>query len=198
MCDAVERDARIAAAEAKLRERIGGVSDKRCLGANLTPASIGHGPVCPVPCADEVMFDIDDLAPGSVCTATVLGASALNAGHGPVPPFLPSPAPAGEPEKCQIAVAKAARRLAEEWTRALAKCEAANASGTNVPPADCSSDPDGEILTAISRAESQIARCIDFSNLEGCAATGDIAGTQACVETAIAAYAPGYTDVGYP
>jgi hypothetical protein len=197
-CDAAARDARIAGAAVKLRERIGGVKDKRCLGAGLTPASIGHGPVCPVPCSDDVVFDNDDLASCAVCTAQALGDSALEAGYGDVPPFLPEAPPPGNPAKCQESVAKAARKLAEDWTRALARCEEANATGGNVVPIECSTDPDGEILTAISRAEAQIARCIDFSGLPGCAAAGDIAGTQACVETAVADYASGYTQAAYP
>jgi hypothetical protein len=81
VCDSAGRDSRIATAEAKLRERIGGIKDKRCLGAGLTPASIGHGPVCPVPCADDVVFDIHDLASCALCTATALGNSALDAAY---------------------------------------------------------------------------------------------------------------------
>jgi hypothetical protein len=197
-CDIAERDTRIAAAEVKLRDRVGGINDKRCLGANVTPEALGHGLVCPAPCADDALLNIADLASCSVCTVEALGASALDAGYGVVPPFLPPAIAAGDPEKCQDAVAKAARKLAEDWTRALAKCEEANASGKNMPALDCPSDPEGEILTAISRADALVARCLDFVGLDGCAATGDIAGTQACVETAIADYAPGYTDVGYP
>lgn len=197
-CDVAVRDARIAAAEAKLRERIGGIEDKRCLGANVTPEALGHGPECPAPCADQAVLDIADLASCSVCTADALGASALEAGYGAVPPLLPPAIAAGDAAKCQDAVAKAARKLAEDWTRALAKCEGANASGKNAPPLDCPADPDGEILTAISRADAFVARCIDFSGLSGCAATGDIAGTQACVENAVAVHAPSYTAVAYP
>jgi hypothetical protein len=198
ICDIVERDARIAAAEAKLRERIGGSTDKRCLGANVTPEALGHGLVCPAPCEENALLDIADLASCSVCAAEALGVSALDAGYGVVPPFLPPAIPAGDPSKCQDAVAKAAKKLAEDWTRALAKCEDANASGKNDPPLDCPADPQGEILTAISRADVLVARCIDFSGLGGCAGTGDIASTQACVETAVADYAPGCTDVAYP
>jgi hypothetical protein len=103
------------------------------------------------------VFDMADLASCSVCMAGALGDSALDAGYGAMPPFSPAAVPA----KCQSAVAKAAKKLAEDWTRAL-------------------------------------ARCVEFSGLGGCAAAGDIAGTQACVETAVADYAPGYTDVAYP
>jgi hypothetical protein len=145
-----------------------------------------------------VLLDIADLASCSLCTADALGASALAAGYGAVPPVLPPAIAAGDSAKCQDAVAKAAKKLAEDWTRALAKCESANASGKNTPPLDCPADPEGEILTAISRADALVARCIDFSGVGGCAATGDIAGTQACVQAAIADYAPGYTHVAYP
>lgn len=197
-CDAAGRDARIADAEAKLRERIGGAKDKRCLGAGLTPTSIGHGSVCPVPCAELVAFDIDDLASCAVCTAKALGDSALDAGYGTTPPFLPSTAPAGGPAECQDAVAKAARKLAEDWTLALAKCEEANVSGRNTPPVDCLAASDGDFLMAVSRAEGRIARCIEFSGLLGCASFGDIASTQDCVKTAITTYASGYNGVAYP
>jgi len=197
-CEAITRDVRIVAMELKLRERIGGVKDKRCLGAGLTPLSLGHGAACPPPCAEHGLADMTDLASCAVCLAQALGAAALDAGYGNTPPSMPPLTPAGDPAKCQQAVAKAAKKLAEDWTRVLAGCEDANARGKNDPPLDCAADPVGEILTAVARADGFVARCIDFSDLTGCASAGDIAGTQACVEAAIADPAQTYTSVAYP
>jgi hypothetical protein len=198
VCDTGKRDAKIASARNKLAQRVGGIKDKRCLGASLTPASLGHGPVCPVPCADDVVFAMNELAACTVCTSEALAAAALGAGYGTEPPFLPTTAPSGAPRKCQDSVAKAATGLSTGWSRALARCESGNSSGTNEPPVDCSSDPQGEIAAAVAKSNGQIAGCSDFSGLPGCPAGGDVASTQACVTSAIATYVPGYTEAAYP
>jgi hypothetical protein len=82
-----------------------------------------------------------------------------------------------------------------DWTRALSACEEANASG---PPVDCSTDPGGAIAAAQAKSDATIARCKAFGGLLGCASAGNVAGTQTCVETAIDAFAPGFTEVAYP
>jgi hypothetical protein len=195
ICDSASRDEKLAAAEAKFRQRVGGIKDKKCAGASLTPGSIGHGATCPVPCADGVVFDMNDLASCAVCSAASLGDAALVAGYGVEPPFVPGTAPAGDPARCQSSVAKAASGLAEQWTRALTDCEEANAGG---PPVDCSTDPANDIADAIARANAAVARCENFSGLLGCPSAGDVAGTQTCVQTAIGALAPGVAEVSYP
>ncbi len=198
ICDTAARDVKIESAEAKLRQKLGGIKDKKCVGESLTPGSIGHGPTCPVPCANDVVFDMVDLASCAICTGSALGDAALAAGYGVEPPFLPATAPSGDPAACQSAVAKAAQGLAQSWTRALTSCEVDNVSGANNPPEDCSTDPDGEIQAGVAKSDTTIARCTSFAGLDGCASSGDVAGTQACVEAAIQSVAPGFTGVAYP
>jgi hypothetical protein len=198
VCDTAKRDAKIAKARTKLDQRIGGTKDKRCVGASLTPVSIGHGPVCPVPCADGIVFDMTDMAGCAVCTAEALAAAALGAAYGTEPPFLPSISPEGEPRRCQSSVAKGSTGLSLGWARALARCESGNSSGASVPPLDCSTDPRGEIAAAVAKSDSAIARCADFTGLTGCPAGGDVATTQACVEAAVQSFVPGFTEAAYP
>jgi hypothetical protein len=195
VCDTASRDENVQAAELKFRQRVGGIKDKRCAGASLTPGSIGHGATCPVPCASDVVFDLNDLASCSVCTAEALGDATLVSAYGFEPPFLPGTAPPGDPARCQASVAKAATGLSIAWTRALAACEEANAGG---PPVDCSTDPGGAIAAAIAKSDATIALCEGFAGLLGCASSGDVAGTQACVESAVDAFAPGFTEAAYP
>lgn len=196
-CDATTRDARIAEAEAKLRDKIGGPNDRICAGQNITPITLGHGNTCPQPCATRVIFDMEDVADCGVCVANALTADALEAAYGSRPPTVPGTLGAAA-HKCQKTLAKAANGLASGWTRALTVCENANARGVNVPPADCSTDPDGGVARARSKAASRVASCDSLSGIPGCATTGNAAATTTCMESAIGPMAPRYAGVAYP
>jgi hypothetical protein len=197
-CDSVGRVAAISDATADLAERVGGVKDKRCAGASLTPISVGHGPVCPVPCASQNLFDMTETATCSLCMTDALYASTFDAAYGVAPPSLPGTAPAGDAGKCQQNVVKAALGLAAGWSKALVRCEDANASGKNNPALDCSTDPGGRIAKAVAKANKRIDKCTDFTGLAGCAASGTAAATKACVEAAIADVVDDFTKVAYP
>jgi len=197
-CDGPSRDARIAKAADKLEASVGGAKDRSCAAASLTPISIGHGSVCPLPCPSITLFDLDDLSACALCVADALGDAALVSAYGQTPPSLPPTAPSGAPGKCLKSAAKAALTLASGWTKALARCEGANATGKNVPPADCAADPDGRIAKVKLKAAKQVAKCSDFSGLSGCLAAGDPMTAQTCIEDAIEAIAPGFSAVGYP
>jgi hypothetical protein len=192
-CDASGRDARIAGAEDTLRDQV----LKRCAARSLTPITLGHGPACPVPCATTVLFDMDGLSSCAVCVARAFGDATLAAAYGVSPPTLP-PAVSGDPAACQAAVSKAATGLGSSWTAAVGRCEEANKTGANTPPADCATDPDGKIAAARGKAERTIARCRDFTGLAGCPATGTVAGTQQCVEDAVEAQVSGFVGVAFP
>jgi hypothetical protein len=196
-CDAGTRNAKIAAAVTKLRDKIGGLKDRKCAGRNLTPGSLGHGAVCPPPCSDVILFGITDLATCAICMADALDGAALGAAFGFVPPAVPDTLASGV-RKCQGSLSKAAAGLALGWTRALDRCELANASGKNAPALDCSTDPDGKIGKAMLKAGNKIASCTDFAGLPGCATSGDAAGTQACIEAAIGAVVEDHTGVAFP
>ena len=197
-CDASGRDARIAAAEAKLREKIGGPKDRRCAGANLTPVTLGHGTSCPAPCAGIVLFDMSDVASCAVCMGEALGSTELDTAYGAEPPALPGALAGAAALSCQRALAKAATGLGAEWTRTLARCEQRNVSGGNEPPLDCELDPDGAIARAQDKAASKIASCTDFTGIDGCGAAGNLAAVQTCVTSAFSTIAPAYTGVAYP
>lgn len=196
-CDATSRDVRIAKAEGKLRAKIGGEKDRVCAGQNITPITLGHGNSCPVPCATTVLFDMADVASCAVCVSKAVTSETLNAAYGVRPPAVPGTAPTLA-LKCQKTLAKAAGGLALGWTRALSTCEDGNVRGVNVPPLDCSTDPDGGIARAKAKSASRVASCTSFTGLGGCASTGNPTGTEACFETAIGGIAPSYTGVAYP
>ncbi len=198
VCDDVARDAKIAKVEQKLRDKVGGVKDTKCAALNLTPITLGHGPVCPAPCATQNVFDMVELGACAICTSEALADASLDAAYGLAPPSLPPTAPAGDAGACQNSVAQASTKLARDWSKALAGCEDANASGANMPPADCATDPDGDVAAAIAASDAKIATCDDFTGLPGCPAGGSIAATQSCVETAVETVVDAPVEVAYP
>jgi len=192
-CDAAGRDAALAAAEAALRDALGGAKDAQCAGAGLAPSSLGHGTSCPVPCARTELFDFADVAECGACLAGALADAALAAAWGAEPPVLPDTTPAAA-RACRARLAKAAERLAARWTKALAKCEAkARAQGA---PADCADDP--AVARALDRARRDVARCESFAGLPGCAQAGDADAVLACFEDALAAPVAGYVGLAHP
>jgi hypothetical protein len=197
-CDTARRDERIAAAEAKLRAKLGGVKDGVCAGKNLTPVTLGHGRVCPVPCPTLVLFDMNDLASCGICMTERLSGDALEAAYGArLPDEVPDPVP-GTAVSCQRALDSAADELASGWPKALSDCELANRTGKNAPPVDCATDPDGKIAASQEKAARKINSCDDFSGIAGCAAGGDAASTRACMEAVVGAIAPAFVEVPYP
>jgi hypothetical protein len=196
-CDTASRDARIAAEATRLQERLGGLRDTVCAGRNLTPASLGHGTSCPVPCASIGLFDMTDLAACSICLAEALGDEALDAAYGRTPPVLPPIAPPAA-LACQRSLDKAADILARGWSGALARCEHGNATGHNVPPLACASDPNGLIARAQTKSRGQVDRCASFAGLPGCATAGTAGAVAACIETAVGGVVEPYTEVAYP
>jgi len=193
-CDSAGRDAALQSAEAALRDALGGADDAQCAGANRTPSSLGHGTSCPVPCASITLFDVADLADCTVCLAGALDGAALEAAWGTAPPALPG-ATAPAADACQERLAKAAETLASNWTRALARCEKANARGKQAP-VDCGSDPG--VARALEKARRELAHCTDLSGLPGCGEAGSVDGALACLEDALEAPAAGYVGAAFP
>lgn len=197
-CDVAKTFEGIFAADAKLRDRIGGAKDGKCSGANLTPISLGHGSVCPAPCQNILLFDMTDLASCAICQAGAMNGEALEAAYGSQPATLPDIQTTPSAVPCQASLDKAAGLLADKWSLALARCERDNVSGKNDPGVDCSNDPSGRILVAKDRAASQIAKCSDFAGIPGCATAGSLATVRACMEAALATPVDRYTGVAYP
>lgn len=198
-CDTAGLTETIDAAQARLRDRLGGVGDKRCAGASLTPGSIGLGTYCPTPCANVVLFDLGDVADCAICLSEAISDTTLGAAYGVTPPLIPDTVPFGAAQDCQKSMGSAATRLASTWSSTLLKCEAANASGKNVPPLDCSTDPSGKITKAKSTAADRVGKCTSTSGIEGCAQTGMTNAEHAqCIEDAIGGVVPAYPAVAYP
>ncbi len=196
-CDASARDAAVADAQAALRDRLGGASDKKCAG--MSPMTTGLGSYCPAPCATIVLFDLDDVADCSICLAESVVDAALESAYGTAPPLEPAAVPAGDPAKCQKQLGIAATTLAQKWSSALAGCEKDNASGKNSPPVDCQTDPKGKIAKAKASSAKKVGKCLSYDGIEGCAETAvDNAALSLCIENALDDLAATYPTVAYP
>jgi hypothetical protein len=158
-CDTSARDGALAAASAALRDRLDGAADKACRGADVTPASLGHGTSCPAPCAAITLFDLGDLAECTVCLADELDGDALEAAYGRRPPAVPNTLPASV-ARCQAGLAAGASALATKLPPAYAKCLAAGED-----PETC--DGAERALAGVART---VARCPDSSGIPGCGA----------------------------
>ena len=133
----------------------------------------------------------------SVCVADSVVAASLGSAWGIVPPEVPGAAPLGAAAECQKNLGDAAVKLGSSWASAGSKCEAANASGRNDPPLDCTADP--KIASAQDSAAARIEKCSTFSGLDGCAASAvDPVVVYQCVEDTLAAVMPAWTAVPYP
>jgi len=198
-CDGAGLEASVEASQEQLRSRLGGARDKRCAGASLTPASVGLGSYCPVPCASILLFDFSDVADCAVCMSETVANAALEAAYGVTPPATPDTVPAGPGRTCQAYLASASSRLSSAWASTLMRCEGANSSGKNDPVLDCSTDPSGKITKAQISALARVDSCTSFSGIEGCAATAvDNASAYQCIEDAIGEVVPNYPAVAYP
>jgi hypothetical protein len=198
-CDTGTVGTAVAEAAAALREKLGGASDKKCEGAGLTPASIGLGSYCPTPCANIVLFDMDDVADCAICQADAVADAALESAYGVVPPAVPAAVPAGAPAACQKNLASAATGLATKWPSALKSCEKDNASGKNTPAVDCSTDPKDKIAKAQASAAGKVDKCTAFTGIVGCAdGAADNAAAYQCIEDALGAAVPPSVSVAYP
>lgn len=198
-CDAVKRDEDIAKAQAALRAKLGGASDKLCEGAGLTPTSVGLGSYCPAPCAAIVLFDLDDVSDCSICLAEDLSDTALVSAYGTTPPTTPATVPDGDSASCQKNLAKASTGLAIKWASAWMRCESDNFSGKNDPAIDCTTDPKGKIAKAQESAAKRVDKCATLVGLGGCAdGAANNAAAYQCIEDAIEPVIPVYAEVAYP
>jgi hypothetical protein len=197
-CDAAARDARVAAEASRLRARLGGGQDRACGGhASLTPGSLGHGSVCPSPCAQVTLVDLRSLADCTICLAHAANDAALESAYGTTPPAEPTAVPAAA-RSCQTQLDAAATGLLGSWVDALSRCERDNASGKNAPPLVCASDPSGKIASAVARASSLVGRCTSFAGLSGCATAGTTTDVATCIENAVGAVSASFVEAAYP
>ncbi|MFT4570854.1 MAG: hypothetical protein ACI91F_001731 [Candidatus Binatia bacterium] len=199
-CDEDATQDAVDKAAATLRARIGGIDDKACSAASFQPSTLGHGGFCPAPCADLTLFDNAAMADCAVCLSAAVANSVLDAGYGVVPTNGGSPATTvgTDAKACQRRIAKASTKLAKAWIKALSRCERNKLTGKIDALVNCSSDPDGLIAKAQTKADKQYARCSSFASIAGCAEAGDAVAVGACVEALVGAVVEPYVEVTSP
>jgi len=199
-CDDEARDERLAAAEAALHAALGGEDDKACFGNDLTPQTIGHGPVCPVPCGAAItLHSIGDLTTCTECMVDALGGAAFRSAYGAAPPALPSSLLSGEALTCQRQLGKAALTLAEQWSAAIAACQRKQPLDPRATRRDCNAQAQKRVGKAVAKAARAFTRCEDvLGDLVGCAESGTATDAATCLADAVGAVAPGYAGVPYP
>jgi hypothetical protein len=199
-CDAATRDARVAEAEAALAAALGGEEDGACAAKDLTPQSIGHPSVCPVPCAAAItLHALSDLAACTQCMVESLSGAAFASSYGVAPPEVPNGRLSGGTLDCQHDLGRAAVMLAGDWAGAVAACQRKQPLDPRDVRRDCESESAAAVDKAQARSTKAITRCeSELARLPGCAEAGDPAATATCFDETIGPVAPGYARVAYP
>lgn len=196
-CDTETRDSRLSRADAELETRLGGLKDSKCGGEGLTPLSLGHQTVCPLPCSGEVMLHtMGDLAACASCITESFAGAAYAAAYGVAPPQVPDLPLSKQGLACQKILAKSAEKTARIWAKEISRCEAERAPG--VTTLDCVSDRAARLAKTRTTTEKLLARCKDWTGLAGCGATGNATDAALCIETAVSGAVGTYTSVAYP
>jgi hypothetical protein len=181
-CDVGRRERKSLAAEARLRDVIGGARDKHCASAHLSPGLLGHPERCAGGCSSIELRSFGDLADCLVCRQQEAADAMLDAVQGAVPPDLP-PVVSGRTARCQAHLLKALRKGIGDAQRRLGACELANLTATS--PADCGQALSGELETLRARVDTRLARCRDTTGLAGCYADGGEPGCLGAAATAV-------------
>ncbi|MFP6664368.1 MAG: multiheme c-type cytochrome [Deltaproteobacteria bacterium] len=196
-CDTASRDARLSQAEAELEDRFGGLKDAKCGGEGLSPLSLGHQTVCPLPCSYAItLHSMSDLAACASCITESFAGAAYAAAYGAAPPELPDLSLSKHAATCQKLIAKSAEKMAQTWAKEISRCEAERAPGDIA--LDCVSDRAARLAKARLTTEKRLSRCKDWSGLAGCGTEGNASGAALCLEAAVSDTIRGYTSVAYP
>jgi len=191
-CDLGRRDLGLLRAEAKLRDVLGGARDRRCAGAGLSPALLGHADACGGGCGAIELDDFSDLADCLVCRQGESRDALLAAALGTAPPDLPARAGSRDAEHCQARLLADARKVAAKAQSLLGRCELDNVGAAE--PADCAALHADAIGALTEKLAARFARCRDAGGLEGCFAGG---GDAACLGEAAAAGAAAIVDAAF-
>jgi hypothetical protein len=189
-CDAGRRDLELLRAEARLRASLGGVRDRRCAAADLSPTLVGHADQCGGGCAAIELDDFADLADCVVCRQREEADALLGAVLGAAPPDLPPVAPTAGAERCQASLLAGAQKAAGKAQALLGRCALANV--TAAEPSDCAAAHAADLAAIAADPAARLARCADTTGLEGCFA----ADPPACLGTAALTAASDLVEAG--
>lgn len=165
-CDAGRRDLRIAQAEQRLRDAIGGAGDRACAGAGLTPSLLGLPDQCGGGCGAIAVTTLGRWADCLICRETESTSTMLDDTLGTALPDLPPGALGGVQQGCTRATAASVQRAIRAVQRKLAACELANVTAAS--PVDCATSLAAEIDRATANVGRAIDRCKDTSGMAGC------------------------------
>jgi len=165
-CDAGRRDLRIAQAEAKLRDALGGASDRACAPAGLTPTLLGLPDQCGGGCDAIAVTSLSRWADCLICRQQEATSTMLDAAVGTALPDLPSGALGAIQQGCTKAVVAGMQRAIGALQKKLGTCELANV--TAPAPVDCAVQHAADVSRLTSRVGIAIDRCRDTSGMAGC------------------------------
>lgn len=165
-CDAGRRAQRLARAETKLRDAVGGAKDRACAGAGLTPTLLGLPSQCGGGCGSISVTTLGRWADCLVCRELEATSSMLDETVGTALPDLP-PGPLGKVQQaCTRSVVASMQRSIRALQKKLGACEVANVTAAS--PVDCTAALASEITRLTSRVGTAIDRCRDTSGMAGC------------------------------
>jgi hypothetical protein len=170
-CDTGRRDLKLAKAEERLRDAVGGKRDRRCAGAGLTPSLLDMPAACGAPCTAIALTDLAAVADCLVCREDAAMRATLAAGLGTAPPDLPPNVVTGTGALgCQRKLLRATAKGVGDVQKIAGRCEASNILATD--PVDCEAALSSEIAAIEDKVDSEIDRCSDTTGLAGCVLDG--------------------------
>jgi len=189
-CDAGRRDLRIAQAEARLRDVLGGTGDRACAAAGLTPTLLGLPAQCGGGCGAIAVTSLARWADCLVCRQNEATSTMLDASVGTALPDLPPGALGGVQQGCARAVVAGMQRAVGSLQKKLGACELANVTAAS--PVDCVAQHASDVARLTASAGRAIDRCRDTSGMAGC--RFEPGADPACLADAATAIAGGLVD----
>ena len=165
-CDTGRRDLELSRAEAKLRSYVGGDRDRRCAGADLTPAKLDLPDACGSPCESITIGNLSDWADCLVCRQEAATEEMLRETLGAQAPDLPPAALAPPARQCSRGLARGVRIGVAATQRKLGACELANV--TAGVPADCSVALGSDLSALAASVAARVSSCKDTTGMSGC------------------------------
>jgi hypothetical protein len=194
VCRRGVRDRRIAVAERRLRERVGGARDKACAGEGLTPSLLDYPGTCGGECAGRPTSSLAFLADCLVCRQEATSQRAVAALAGARPPDLPpTVARDRDAAKCIGRVGAIFAQAAQGVARARGGCEIA--ALTAETPRDCAAETVMETDALAARVNGTLDACASTDGLPSCPFQEDA--DPACLGTAAVAVGAAAADAVY-
>lgn len=191
-CDVGTRDRKIAQAETRFRDAVGGSKDQVCAGDNLNASLLGLPPACGGTC-DQTVTSVATFASCLVCRANEGRDEMLRQGIGTAPPDSP-PNDAGTTAayKCEKQIASRIAKGIASVQKILGRCELA---GIGEAPIDCAAANAAALAHIRNRVDEALDRCPDSAGLLGCLFDG---GTETCLGDAAMSIGSTLVDATFP